>query len=64
MYIKRKLVAFATYLPPRYHISRDSMGAKLLNFLKNVQFQGLMGAHGVLKEMGIYGPILLKLFAC
>lgn len=38
MYIKRKLVAFATYLPPRYHISRDSMGAKLLNFLKNVQF--------------------------
>lgn len=32
------MVAFATHLPPCHRISRDSMGGKLLNFLKNVQF--------------------------
>lgn len=32
------MVAFATDLPPCHRTSRGSMGAKLLNFLKNVQF--------------------------
>lgn len=32
------MVAFATHLPPCHRISRDFMGAKLLNLLKNVQF--------------------------
>ena len=32
------MVAFATHLPPCHRTSWDSMGGKLLNFLKNVQF--------------------------
>ena len=32
------MVAFATHLPPCHRTLWDSMGGKLLNFLKKVQF--------------------------
>lgn len=48
------MVAFATHLPPCHRTSWDSMGGKLLNFLKNVQFWGVVGLHGALKDKAIY----------
>lgn len=55
------MVAFATHLPPCHRTSWDSMGGKLLNFLKNVQFWGVVGLHGALKDKAIYKLRILRL---
>ena len=57
------MVAFATHLPPCHRTSWDSMGGKLLNFLKNVQFWGVVGLHGALKDKAIYKRRMLRRFA-
>ena len=57
------MVAFATHLPPCHRTSWDSMGGKLLNFLKNVQFWGVVGLHGALKDKAIYKRGMWRLCA-